>query len=502
MSRPLHRAKRWLYLVHRWIGIATCLLLAMWVFSGLVMLYVPYPSLTQAERMEGLGPINWTVVLPQPPTILRADSSGSPRAFVLEQGLDGPVWRIRSDQGEKVISARTGDAEGPVDRAGAREIAARFARAGVTGITEIERDQWTVGNGFDRFRPLWKVETDTADGRVLYISKKTGAVVQDTRRIERFWNWIGSVPHWLYPTILRQHQPLWRQVVLWTSGAGIIGVVSGMWIGILRARFRRRYKGGRIIPYRGWQYWHHVLGLVGGTLLTTWIVSGWLSVDPGRWFASPGIPDEARAAYAGAAPMPAIDWRKLAALSVARDARRMRLLPAAGRIVMIFEGPGSARAALDGTTLMPLLPGKGDLVRRARLLMPGYAVASAEMLTHADNYWYEAKGAVALPVLRVKFDDPARTWVHIDPVTGELLGDVDARRRIYRWVYDGLHRWDMQGLVTRRPLWDMWMWVWSIAGAIVSVSGVVIGWRRLKPVARPSAALFPRSAAIPPAADR
>ena len=61
-----------------------------------------------------------------------------------------------------------------------------------------------------------------------------------------------------------------------------------MRIGILRARIRGHYKGGRIVPSRGWQHWRHVFGLVGGTLLWTWIVSRWLSVDPWRWFASPG----------------------------------------------------------------------------------------------------------------------------------------------------------------------------------------------------------------------
>ena len=73
-----------------------------------------------------------------------------------------------------------------------------------------------------------------------------------------------------------------------------------MWIGVLRIRLRNRFKGGRMSPYRGWKRWHHWFGLTGGVLLTTWIVSGWLSVDPGRVFDSPGIGDEARAAYAGA----------------------------------------------------------------------------------------------------------------------------------------------------------------------------------------------------------
>ena len=43
--------KRYLYLTHRWLGITLCLFMAMWFFSGLVMMYVGYPKLTPAERL-------------------------------------------------------------------------------------------------------------------------------------------------------------------------------------------------------------------------------------------------------------------------------------------------------------------------------------------------------------------------------------------------------------------------------------------------------------------
>ncbi len=40
------RAKRWLYLIHRWAGVVLCLFFAMWFVSGVVMMYVGYPKLT------------------------------------------------------------------------------------------------------------------------------------------------------------------------------------------------------------------------------------------------------------------------------------------------------------------------------------------------------------------------------------------------------------------------------------------------------------------------
>ena len=45
------RAKRWLYLLHRWAGITLCLFFAMWFISGVVMMYVGYPA--HARRAPG-----------------------------------------------------------------------------------------------------------------------------------------------------------------------------------------------------------------------------------------------------------------------------------------------------------------------------------------------------------------------------------------------------------------------------------------------------------------
>src|SRR6266851_3890659 len=53
----IRRLRRWLYIGHRWIGIATCLLFAMWFVSGLVMMYVAFPTLTDGERLAALPDI-------------------------------------------------------------------------------------------------------------------------------------------------------------------------------------------------------------------------------------------------------------------------------------------------------------------------------------------------------------------------------------------------------------------------------------------------------------
>jgi uncharacterized iron-regulated membrane protein len=471
---------RWLYIVHRWIGIATCLLFAIWFVSGLVMIYVPFPALSRAERLAGLDSIDWRQVRLQPADALRAaGTEGPPRTIALEMRGDQAVWRIDTwDAPQVTVSAADGQPMGKTGREDATRIAAAFAKAPVRAIEQVERDQWTVPGSFDRHRPLWKVSLSGPGGRVLYVSSRTGAVVLDTNANERFWNWLGSVPHWIYPTVLRQDNAVWRQVVMWVSGPCIVGAVTGMWIGVLRTRMgRRRFRGGRMTPYRGWMEWHHVAGLIGGTFLVAWIFSGWLSVDPFRLFASEGVSDERMQAYAGASMPGHIDVGALA--RHAAGAKRIVLEAAAGQPLLTIERSEKARSVLNARTLAPASIEQGALVRAVASLVPDAPIVAVDRLDAPDAYWYAVGDRPILPVLRVRFGDAAGTWVHVDPASGRLLGDMDRRRRLYRWLFDLLHKWDLNVLTLHRPAWDVLLWVMSLLGLVTSVTGIYIGWVRL-----------------------
>ena len=74
---------RALMLLHRWLGVAFCLLFAMWFASGIVMHFVPFPALTEAERFAGLAPIDLAGVDARPGAKLsRRAASRTPCACV------------------------------------------------------------------------------------------------------------------------------------------------------------------------------------------------------------------------------------------------------------------------------------------------------------------------------------------------------------------------------------------------------------------------------------
>src|SRR5690606_5148682 len=78
------------------------------------------------------------------------------------------------------------------------------------------------------------------------------------------------------------------------------------------------------------------------------------------------------------------------------------------------------------------------------------------------------------------------TRYYIDPTSGRLLLKVDAAQRGYRWLFEGLHRFDFTAALRSRPLWDVLM-ILLLAGVTgVSATGTFMGIRYLRRQARRS----------------
>jgi uncharacterized iron-regulated membrane protein len=481
--RLMRRARTWLFVVHRWIGIGTCLLFAMWFVSGLVMMYVAFPQLTDTERLAALPPIAWDKVQVTPDRAMEtARFTHYPRDLRLAMLGEEPVYRLLDWDGErKTVSALDGRIVEHVTPEQALAIARlhpNAVRPEMTGT--VERDQWSVSGRYNPLRPLYRISLGDPAGTEIYISSRNGEVALDTTRTERIWNWLGSVPHWIYPTFLRKDGAIWRQVVLWISGVCLVVAMTGFWIGILRVRLRHRYFGGAMTPYRGWKSWHHIAGLTGGVFVLTWTFSGWLSLDPGEFFAERGVDREMVVRYGGSETphMPADFLSR--AVEQARAAVEVRFVWLGGKPLVVLTSRDGSHRSVDPATGAAAQLSDDGIFEAARRLMPNAVMTMRQRLEQADAYWYSHHDQRQIPVLRAGFDDDAHTWLHIDPATGDLLGRTDDSRRTYRWLFNALHSFDFALLLRYRPAWDAVVWLLSLLGLIVLVSGIVIGWRRLR----------------------
>jgi hypothetical protein len=470
-ARAARWARRTLFLVHRWLGVALALLMALWTLSGFVMMYVSYPATTPAERVAGLDPLDLSACC------ATADLPAALDSAVVEMVAGKPVLRWTGSEGGALASL----AAEPLAPIGAREAGAiaqthmRNALGGTPAmrVAPLEVDQWTLQQR--GYAPLYKASFADARGTVLYVSGASGEVVQDTHRSERLWNWLGAVPHWLYFTPLRQNGALWSQGVIWTSLLGTFLTLTGLYVGVVMWG-----RGERKSPFRGVALWHHWSGLIFGLVTLTWVFSGFASMQPWGWLESEG-PGEELHALAGR-PLARADAAALVAALAADPQPGVVSAEATvqgGRAYAILVRADGSRSRATLPDLAPAPPSDAELAAMVRAARPGVPITSAGLIAEGDAYHYPHHSTPALlPAWRAIYGDAEATRLYFDPRTGELIDFVDSGTRSFRWWHSGLHRLDVSGL-RERPLWDLVTLPLLAGVALVCLLGVWMGVRRL-----------------------
>jgi hypothetical protein len=469
---------RALILLHRWLGVVFCLFFAMWFATGIVMHFVPFPALTEAERFGGLAPIDAGAIRHGPAEAVAASKIKDVERVRLLQRSDGPIYLLSgpsvlqalsaADLSSAVVTSEQLALAIAVDHAQHRRLDASQA----TVMALAQYDQWTVPNGLDPHRPLFRIALHDGAGTEFYVSSTTGEVVRDTRRAERWWNYAGSVPHWIYPTALRSHWAAWDRTVWWLSLIAAIAATTGAVLGIVRLRIAQRRLAS---PYRGWHAWHHWLGLGSAIFVLTWIVSGWLSMDHGRLFSLDKLSEvEAKAVTS----TPAWDTFAPNALQqLSGQTREVEWFAFRGQIhrrERILLGVQHLFVAGTSKNVDPGFLAPDDVSAIGPLLASGCNAAIP--ITAGDSYSVEPTMPGA-PVYRLVCGD---VWYHIDAASGGALEKLDSSRRAYRWFYSALHTLDLPALLAAPAVRTLLIVVLCIVGLAFSVSGVVIGWRRLR----------------------
>lgn len=466
---------RLLILFHRWLGVAFCLLFAMWFASGIVMHFVPFPAMSETERVTGLLPIDRTRVLHGPAEAVAASQIGDVTRVRLRQRRDGPVYLVSGPSASKALRADDlGD--GAIRSAQLAGILATndMREADAAVATEIFSDQWTVAEQYDQYRPFYRIALQDASGTEVYLSATSGEIVLETTRRQRWWNYAGSVAHWIYPTVLRSHPALWRTLLWWLALLATIGAGLGAVIGASRIDFT----GPRPVSrYRGWQAWHHWLGLCCMAFVLTWIFSGWLSMDDGQLFSTRKLTAPQARAIAGHP-----DWQDLARdqlRHVFLGAKEIEWFAFGGQVYrrerasaerqQLFLSDIDASAAI--ATRAFLRPDEVDAAV-GRLALTCRAVFAIES---SDDY----ATAAAVPNAPVFRAICGADWFHVDGSNGAVIERLDPSGRLYRWLFAGLHRFDFPVLTVRPALRTGLIAVLCGCGFIFSVTGIVIAGRRL-----------------------
>ncbi|WP_282255015.1 PepSY-associated TM helix domain-containing protein [Stenotrophomonas sp. PS02299] len=487
-------AKRWTYLVHRWLGIGGCLLMLLWFVSGMVMLFIGYPKLTPGERLAALPVLGDARDL-QGLSVLPAVVQAEPEVVALTTLRGEPAYVVRNGSNVGAWSAVTGQALLPVSAQRAEASAAQFAGGqAFVGATRVDEDRWTHSRALDAHRPLYRVEVGGAQPGDVYVSSHTGEVVQDAPHVQQRWNYAGAWLHWLYFLRMQSVDPVWTWVVIVLSALCSVAAISGIVVGVWRWRFRGHYRTGAKTPYvEPWMRWHHLIGLVAAAFIFTWIFSGLMSMNPLGVFSSTREAIDSGRYRGGTVAVDGALGEPAALLAAVDDARfkpvEIQWRRIGGELfAVLLDGQGETRivSGSDGHLQVARLLPAAWLQQKVRALsdapVQGYGVQLA-----ADAYFYprapEAMNGAAVrrfPVAVADFGDAEATRVYLDLATGDPLLTMGRRERVGRWLFYFLHSWDLPAMLRQDTARLAGLLLLSLAGAALCATATVIGYRRLR----------------------
>ncbi len=492
----------------------------LWFFSGLVMVYSGSTAVTQQDRLAHAQPIAvsdvnallslgeaWRLSEHQrgemkfSNTMQSHDhdkhnvSSIKPNQLnskIIEARLtvlnNIPVWQIEDDAGRHyALSALNGDIQNISTDSALQTSKTWIGKEATPQVIKIvEKDLGTRMMMFDPYRPFIKVAIGDSAGTELDISSKTGEVTVVTTQLQRILAYSGEWLHYFRFLDSFGLSDYRKPILTWTSFTACFAVLVGLIVGWLRWRpgwfGARTYNKGQAQPYReSWSKWHFWLGLTGGMITLTWIVSGFLVNNPWEVFTKAKFSQQQLLQFQGGALS-----SEILAL------RPEKLLPGNMQTVeLLMRSIGEQSYmrvyATTGTSLAIGRNGQDakekTLLEAAQRLLPKAKVKDYALIANYDDFYYpnhrKSETERPLPVLRVNFNDSANHRVYIDPTEGRVLLKIDNSRRVYRWLFFALHNWDL-GTLYSRPLWDVWMVLWSLIGLTLSITSLYIGWRRMK----------------------
>ena len=517
---------------HRWLGIVVGLVFAAWCVSGIVLMYYGVPHLTAGERLMRLPVLDLSTVRVSP-SDAAARLKEPPRRLRISMHGDRPVYRFNTGRvfGRwTLIYADTGEPVAPLDR----DAALSWLKAYVPEQHTLRYDAYLQRpDTFTRLPamqthfPLHRVALDDAAGTEYYVSERSGEAVMKSDRRTRLLGLFGYITHTFF--FFRQ-KSWWSALLQWASWIGLLMCVTGAVVGVWRYGLSPRFRHKRIpshSPYTGWMKWHHYAGLIFGVFTITWVFSGLVSLDiiPGireSRYSPQQIAEGARSVQGEGAIVDlsslTVENLKTAASTVSRSfaPKELELLQFGREPYLIAYRPPtpetvdgwSSRSGMDFITptpdgehvlVSPVHPDRtfprfddDTMMKVARDAMPGVAIRDAAWLNEYDDYYYKTvssfdlglpRMAKTLPVLRVRYEDAAQTWLYLTPSPGQIL-KVESLDRANRWGYYGLHAFDFAFLYRYRPLWDIVVIALLVGVGVSSVTSIVPAYRRLARHAR------------------
>ncbi|WP_042369322.1 PepSY-associated TM helix domain-containing protein [Bacteroides neonati] len=483
---------RFMYTLHRILGTLLSVLFLVWFLSAFVMMYHGFPRAGEAEKQAKQELLSLSDSLPPIDEVMARIPSGQKvNAVTIDRFLGQTVFRVRTPEQTYELPAHATDTLPAASGKRIAQIAALWCKAPVARIdTLTQLDQWIPFGKLREEFPIYKFHFDDAKKHELYIGSQSGEVLQFTNREERFWAWLGAIPHWVYFTWLRQDASLWSLTVSWLSGIGCLMVIAGMWIGIHNWRIARKGRG-RFSPYRKrWYHWHYTTGIIFGLFVLTFTFSGMMSlVEVPGWISQATLKvkplREIRKGGASPTDYP-LDYRRVIAAypnALQLEWNNFRSVP----YYTVKEKKNEFFIDASDTLPRALRLSKEQIVAGVKAIHGDSTTLQVSLLNRFETDYRDMSRMYSnrslLPVWKITVADADGSCYYIHPETG-IVKYVNTPARWKYWMYTALHRMRIGVLNSDATLRKSVLWVLLLGGTVCSLSGVILGIRYLRRKAR------------------
>lgn len=469
--------------LHKITGSLLSLLFLLWFISGIVMIFEGFPHASRKERFDHLATFseNQFKQLAPPPTTWLGKVN-------LELCNGKPVYRlITGRKAQKAFDAQNLKPLESFSEEHARKQATSFLGSPVKEVKLLNNvDQWVPWSYYKPLLPFYKCYMNDPARTVLYVSEKTGEIVQQTNRKERWAARCGVIPHWLYFKQLRLQSGLWLVVVLCLSGVGIAMSFTGIIVGLIRKK-----NGNHLTPYKKALYkWHHITGFIFGLFVFTFVLSGFFSLaNVPNWMVFISSKNEKKISWGQD-----LDLAKQAAISPYKIYEALEQKEGIRKISWKnMHGKPAYFVYYNNYQIPETYQLVGDSIQKHTIyslsevkeIAKNYLGGTGYSIIHQEKYDNYYKGSAMYylpqPVYKLITSNAAQTWIYINPATAEKVKSYTRNTRLRRWLYQGLHKFDFKFLREEAEWFrKLLLIVISLGGIAVSASGVLMSkvWLR------------------------
>lgn len=440
------------------------------------MMYKSFPTVNHLDRID----LSRTHKLKtddfmRPEVVFEDNEVDSLISFKIKYLLDKPVYEIVTINGIVLSKYAKSGASVKINSENASKLALQAINIKDSFKVEVlkELDQWVPRTKFLKHLPIYAVQFNNKDNTRVYISSLNGDILSLTTKSDRFWAWVGAIPHWIYFKNIRVQTELWVQLVIWLSALGFMMALTGIITGLARYKKKPNAKFKRF--KNKWYNIHYYFGLIFGLFVCTWVFSGLMSMTPFDWTPSTQLNKQEKIKWQGENftlnNLSGTNWDNFVENTNGIDCKEIGFsLFNKHLFTKVYSLNNVNLVSIDSSKCIPK-------IKDYRVIISSFkdsdSIMNSVLLDKYDNYYYSRHNDKVLPVIRITTSSDLAYY--INPNTSEMLYKCANKNRIQRWLYNGLHSLDFSFLILNGILWDIVVLFFMIGGTIVSITATGLG---------------------------